>query len=125
MLLTLTLPRIGEQMTSGVIKTVHAAEGAALSVGGKLFDVIVDLSAIAPHDCPPISLYRIALREALWLRRLAVAARDEVPVGTPLALLTTTPDEPLDDPLPRPPARSPRVTIAGIVYEPEWWEGEG
>jgi pyruvate/2-oxoglutarate dehydrogenase complex dihydrolipoamide acyltransferase (E2) component len=118
-LLTLTLPRIGEYMTTAVIKTVYAAEGDALAPGAKLLDLSVDLSAVAPHDCPPIMLYRLALRDRAWLRRLAVAAEDEIEVGTVLARFSTEPDEPIEGE----PARAVRIAIAGIVGQTGWWEG--
>jgi len=115
LLLTLTLPTINELMTCAVIEKIHASPGSALPAGAKLLDVAVDLSAVAAHDCPPISLYRIVLRERAWLRRVDVARTDEVPAGTLLALLSTEETEPLD----RPPTREVRVTIAGILADAE------
>ena len=76
MLLTLTLPRIGEYMTTAVIRTVYGMEGMEMAVGSKLLDLSVDLSAIAAQDCPPVAMYRIALRDRAWLRELAVAFAD-------------------------------------------------
>jgi hypothetical protein len=118
-LLTLPLPRIGEYMTSAVIKKLHAAEGTALTPGAKLLDLTVDLSAAVPHDCPPISHYRVTLRDRVWLRRLAVAAGDEVEIGETLARFTTEPDEPLDGD----PVRAVRVSLAGILDTSDWWVG--
>ena len=120
MLLTLTLPRINEYMTTAVIETVYAADGTALRPGAKLFDLSVDLSKSIPHDCPPISYFRLALREAVWLRRLVVAKGDELDVGAPLAQFSTAPDEPLEGDS----ARAPRVTIAGIIFRPDWWSDD-
>lgn len=116
MLLNLTLPRILEPMTTALIDTVHAAEGSELALGAKLLDLTVDLSAGAAHDCPPISTYRIALRDRVWLRRMLVAADDEIEVGAPLALFSTEPDEPLD----AAPSRAVRVSLVGIVQQPSW-----
>ena len=115
MLLTLTLPRIQEQMTYGLVRRIYAAEGQALAVGTKLFDIRVDLSATAPHDCPPVSHYRLVVRERVWLRRLAVTEGDEAAVGATLAQLSTTADEPLDGG----PARAVRIAIAGIMTTEE------
>ena len=119
MLLSLARPRINEYMTTAVIRKIYAAEGDALNLGAKLLDLSVDLSAVAPHDCPPVSLDRIALRDRVFLRRLCVAPRDELPIGAALAQFSTEPDEALD----REPARTVRITLAGIVYPNEWWEG--
>jgi hypothetical protein len=119
MLLTLVLPRINEYMTTAVIRKVYATEGDALHLGAKFLDLSVDLSAVAPQDCPPVSHYRIALRDRAWLRRLDVASGDELGVGAAVALFSTDPDEPVDGE----PARAVRITLAGIVHPNEWWEG--
>jgi hypothetical protein len=118
LLLTLTLPRINDHMTTASIEAIHADVGAALAPGAKLLDLTVDLSAIAPQDCPPVSHYRLVLRDRVWLRRMALARGDEVDVGALVAEFTTTPDEPLDVE----PARAVRVTVAGILAQPEWWQ---
>jgi hypothetical protein len=117
LLLTLTLPRINEYMTTAVIKKIYASAGAALTVGAKLLDLSVDLSAVLPHDCPPVSLYRIALRDRVWLRGLDVAPGDEVGIGAALAHFSTEPDEPLGGE----PARAVRITLAGIIDQSGWW----
>lgn len=116
MLLNLTAPRINAYMTTAIVDAVHAAVGQALPVGGKLIDLTVDLSAAAPHDCPPIAHYRLTVRDKVWLRRLDVAPGDEPEVGASLALFSTEPDEPLD----AAPARPVRVAIAGIIAESAW-----
>jgi hypothetical protein len=118
LLLNLTLPRINEHMTSATIATVHAVVGTALPLGAKFLDLIVDLSAVAPHDCPPASMYRIALRDRVWVRKLAVASGDEVAVGAVVALFTTEPDESVEGE----PVRSVRVTVAGIIDSSTWFD---
>lgn len=117
MLLTLTLPRINDYMTTAVIKKIHAAAGASLTVGANLLDLSVDLSAVLPHDCPPVSLYRIALRDRVWLRRLDVAPGDEVEIGAALAQFSTE----LEEPLRGEPARAVRISLAGIIDHSDWW----
>jgi hypothetical protein len=118
LLLSLTLPRINAHMTTAIVGLVHAGVGAALPIGGKLMDLTIDLSAAAPHDCPPISHYRLTLRDKVWLRRLDVAAGDEPEVGASLALFSTEPDEPLD----AAPARAVRLAIAGVIAQSAWDE---
>jgi hypothetical protein len=120
MLLTVTLPRLQELMTVGQVTKIYAAEGQALAVGTKLFDLRVDLSAVTAHDCPPISDYRLMVRERAWVRRLAVRVRDEAPVGATLAELSTTPDEPLTGE----PTRAVRIAVAGILTVQEWLDEE-
>ena len=117
LLLTLTLPRLNDLMTAAVIETVHAVPGTALATGATLMDVSVDLSGVAAHDCPPISYFRIALREPAWLRHLAVGVGEVVPLNAPLAQFSTEANEPLAGK----PARAVRVTIAGILSAVEDW----
>jgi len=119
LLLTLTMPRINELATSAVVDAIHADVGAALSLGAKILDVRIDLSAIAPQDCPPASLYRLALRDRVFLRSLAVARGDEVEVGAVLATFSTERDEPLEGES----ARAVRVSVAGILAQPDDWDG--
>ncbi|MBS0410295.1 MAG: hypothetical protein JSR86_10305 [Proteobacteria bacterium] len=118
MLLSLLLPQINPYMTDAIVGVVHAAEGAAIPVGGKLMDLTVDLSAAAPHDCPAISHFRVTVRDRAFLRRLDVARGDTPRVGQPLALFSTEPDEPLDGP----PARAVRVAIVGVIPQSLWDE---
>jgi hypothetical protein len=111
LLLNLTLPRINVDMTCAIVDAIHVEVGTALAVGGMLLDLTIDLSAAAPHDCPPVSHFRLIVRDRVWLRRLNVAAGDQPPVGSPIALFSTEPDEPLDGA----PTRQVRVAIAGII----------
>jgi hypothetical protein len=117
MLLTLALPRFNDLMTSAVVEAIHAAPGTALAIGAKLMDVSVDLSAVAAHDCPPISHFRNVLREPATLRRLDVGVGDVVPANALVAQFSTQPDEPLDGA----PARQVRVTVAGILSAADDW----
>ena len=90
LLLALTLPRINEHMLSAVVAAVHPSAGAELAVGAKLVDLTVDLTAIAAQDCPPVSHFRMVVRERAWLRELAVARGDEIAVGTRVALFSAS-----------------------------------
>ncbi|MEO8304049.1 MAG: hypothetical protein ABI724_08010 [Betaproteobacteria bacterium] len=119
MLLTLALPRINEHMTTAKVTKVYVAEGDALVPGAKLVDLRVDLSAVLSHDCPPVSYYRIAMRDVARLRQLAIAPGDLLAIGAPIALFSTEAEEPMD----AEPARPVRITLAGIVPPDEWWEG--
>jgi len=111
LLLNLVLPRINVHMSTAIVDAIHAELGAALPVGGKLLDLTVDLGGVAPHDCPPVSHYRLTIRERAWLRRLDVESGDEPAIGTSIALFSTAPDEPLEGK----PERQIRVAIAGII----------
>jgi hypothetical protein len=120
LLLALSLHRINLQMTTAVVDSIYAEENTLIRTGAKLFDLKVDLSAISPQDCPPVSLYRVSLRETVWLRRLVVAVGDEPAVGSHLALFSTAADESIDCE----PARNVRTTTAGIISEwkPGLWD---
>jgi pyruvate/2-oxoglutarate dehydrogenase complex dihydrolipoamide acyltransferase (E2) component len=117
-LLNLNLPRINDYMTTAIVEALHAREGDDLAAGAKLLDLTVDLSLAAPHDCPPISHYRIVLRETAQLRRLCVRVGDEPLVGAPLAVFATEHDEAID----AEPGRRARIAIAAIMYQPSWGE---
>lgn len=116
MLLTLTIPRINDQMEAAVIDRLHMETGAALPIGAKLLDLKVDLSGAQAHDCPPVTYYRLVLRDRAWLRSLKVSAGDTCPVGTVMALFTTTEDEPLD----QSEGRELRTSIAAIIPPMGW-----
>jgi hypothetical protein len=116
LLLNLIVPRINDYMATAIVEKVYAADGQDLGIGAKLIDITVDLSAAAPHDCPPISHYRLVLREPARLRSVVVKRGDEPAVGAPLALFTTEPDEPLD----AGDGRPLRVTVAAILSQPAW-----
>jgi hypothetical protein len=117
-LITLTLPRIHELMTTARIEAVYVATGQELGVGARLADITVDLSSLAAQDCPPISHYRLLLRERLWVRELAMAAGDDLTVGALLARFSQDPHEPLVG-----PAREARVSMAGILPPAGAWGG--
>ena len=117
MILMVTLPQINPIMKSASVEAFYPSEGGLLLPGAKLLDVRIDLSLAVAHDCPPVSFHRIALRDRVWLRRMLVQPGDDVPVGGPLALLSTEPDENLDTPS----QREARISIAGILHQSDWW----
>ena len=116
MRLELNLSAIVPQMTGAKVLRWLAQEGAALGIGAGLLEIEVDLSSFVAHDCPPVSYYRIVLREVAYLRRAAVAAGEVVPVGALVAQLSPMADAPLDGMA----ARRLRVNVAGII--PNWDE---
>jgi hypothetical protein len=106
------LPAIVPEMTDGKIYSILSQEGTQIPVGGPLLEIVVDLSNLVAHDCPPISLYRVFLREVAWLRKLQIKPDDIASVGTLLAILSTTASEPLDERAERPI----RVSVAGVLW---------
>jgi hypothetical protein len=116
-LFELKLPKINEQMDTALIETVHQVEGPQLKMGSKLFDVSIDLSSAFSQNCPPISYYRLVVRENLVLRRLCVSPGDRVAPGGRIALFASSADEPIDGQ----PAREVRVMTAGINFHDDMW----
>lgn len=116
MILSLEMPRMGEQMASGVVEKRYVAEGSAIQPGSRLFDVRVDLGVIAPQDCPPVYTFRIVSREKGWVRQVAPSVGDLCKVGQVLALVSTEPQEPLT----AAPGRHLRVTSAGVLSDSGW-----
>jgi hypothetical protein len=116
MLLSMIVPAINVHMTHATIMRIHAEPGQALMPGSKLMDLRVDLSAAFPQDCPPISYYRIVLRERACLRALLIAPGADVRPGQALGVMSTEADEAMGGE----PARAIRVTTAGILWQPDW-----
>ena len=63
MLFELKMPKLNDNMDTGLIETAYGAEGSALKLGSKLLDISVDLSRAFSQNCPPVSYYRLVLRE--------------------------------------------------------------
>jgi len=116
LLLSLTLGRLNEHMTLGLVDKVHMASGASLPVGAKLLDIKVDLSGAQAHDCPPITYFRLVSRDRVWLRDLKITVGQSCEVGTLMALFSTTPDEPLEQPI----EREVRTSVAAIIPPMGW-----
>ncbi len=103
-------------MSFAKIEKVFVIEGQFLTPGVKLFDLRIDLSAVAAHDCPPVSFFRLAFRDRARLRRLSVADGDIRETGSELALFSTEEEEPIRGI----PVRPARFTTAGIIYASDW-----
>jgi pyruvate/2-oxoglutarate dehydrogenase complex dihydrolipoamide acyltransferase (E2) component len=113
----LVLPKMIEHMTAATIEAVHVAPGRSLRAGEKLMDVSVDLGGAFLQNCPPISYYRLVLREAATLERVCVAPGDQCEPGAVLALFGSNADEPDDGTMGRPV----RVATAGILPGSWMW----
>jgi hypothetical protein len=119
MIYQLRLPMIVNQMTGATVECLHAKPGDSLKMGSKLFDISVDLSSAFAQECPPISFFRIVMREAAWLRKLEVVPGKFSQLDEEMAIFSTSPDEDLD----QPGARVVRTTVAGIVHHDRMWTG--
>jgi hypothetical protein len=113
------LPLISPHMVEARIECLHATPGTALKSGAKLFDLSVDLSNNFAQDCPPISFFRVILREPAILREFRPAVGDLCAVGDLIAIFSATPDEPLDASA----ARGIRFATAGIIRHADMWTG--
>jgi hypothetical protein len=117
MLYDLRLPKINPNMSAAVVECVYTKPGTLLKAGDKLFDLSVDLSSGFSQYCPPISYFRVVVREKFWLQKTFVVPGDNCEVGAALALFSTDQDEPLE----ATPARAIRITTAGIAHHPGLW----
>lgn len=114
MILSLSLPRVGEEMRAGTIHRVLARAGDPLRPGTPIVEVRVDLSAAKAQDCPPVFYFRLIATERAHLRTIAAEAGAVLDVGAPLGVATTTADESADGP----PARGLRTTSVAIQVDP-------
>ncbi len=117
MLCSLLLPRIMEPMTVALVETVYGEPDQQMKSGDRLLDLTIDLSGAFLQNCPPISHYRLVLRERAALRRLLVQPGDEIEPGACLALFTTDPGESAEGAV----ARPLRVATAAILAHPGMW----
>jgi hypothetical protein len=106
-------------MSEALMECLYTAPGSALKTGDKLFDVSVDLSNNFSQDCPPVSFFRIIIREAAVLRDLRVSRGQPCKVGELIAVFSTATDEATD----QPPQRGIRFATAGIIHHSEMWTG--
>jgi pyruvate/2-oxoglutarate dehydrogenase complex dihydrolipoamide acyltransferase (E2) component len=112
-----SLPQISPQMPEAVIECLYPVAGAALKSGDKLLDLSVDLSSSFAQDCPPISYFRIIMRENVVLREFHVSRGQACKVGELIAVFSTVADEPKD----RPAQRGIRFATAGILQHSGMW----
>jgi hypothetical protein len=121
MLYELRLTKINPNMNAAVVECIYAQEGSALKAGDKLFDLSVDLSSGFSQYCPPISYFRVVLREKAWLRKLFVIPGDSCDVGQLVAVLSAEQSTPEEETSVRPL----RVTTAGIAHHSGMWSASG
>ncbi len=112
MIFEVRLPLIMPQMSAATVECLYVEPGEAVKMGSKLADLRVDLSSAFAQECPPVSYYRIVLRERAFVRSISATPGDLLEVDAPFVLFSTDPDEPLDPPATRPM----RTTIAGIMH---------
>ncbi len=104
-------------MARAKIDAVLVRLDTKIAVGQTILELTVDLSDQFPHDCPPVSHYRLCACEAAWVRQLSTSAGENVPVGAPLAIFSNTADEAMEN-----HARRPlRTTIVGVTRQWQAW----
>lgn len=114
MILSLSLPRVNEQMQSGLVHKVLARTGEPLRPGTPLLEIRVDLGASMAQDCPPQLFFRLLATERGHLRSLSAAVGDILSPGAALGVATTTPDEGVEGPA----GRALRTTLVAIQVDP-------
>ncbi|GBQ28190.1 hypothetical protein HLH34_01195 [Gluconacetobacter azotocaptans] len=119
MLYEFKLPVIVPQMSGATIECLYGARDDSLRLGSKLMDLSVDLSSAFAQECPPVSFYRLVLRETVYLRKIDVVPGQHCALGDRIALFSTDPSEPIDQET----TRQVRCTIAGIIHHDGMWTG--
>ncbi len=112
MIIEFKLPLINAHMTEARVERIYAEPGARMKIGEKLLDLSVRLGEAFAQDCPPISYFRVVVRESVVFRRLPTAPGQAIQVGELIALFSSLEDESLD----QTPQRGLRFVTAGIVY---------
>jgi hypothetical protein len=120
MILNLTLPLLSPHMSEAVIECLFSTSGSELKTGAKLLDVSVDLSSAFAQECPPISFFRIIMRENVFLRELRVSPGQRCKAGEVIAIFGTTANEAGDQVAAQ---RAVRFATAGIVHHSKMWTG--
>jgi hypothetical protein len=119
MILDFKLPAISPHMTEALIECLYATPGAPVKPGDKLLDLSVNLNNAFEQDCPPISFFRVIVREKAVLREFRAARGESRKLDEVVAIFSTDPDEPLDQPA----QRGIRVATAGIIHHAGLWTG--
>lgn len=117
MIYAFRLPTINPHMSGARIECLYAQPGDALKMGSKLLDLGVDLSSAFAQECPPVSYFRVVLREPVILREFKVQLGEYCEVGQLIALFSTTTDEDLN----AESARDIRTATAGIIHHDGLW----
>jgi hypothetical protein len=119
MIYAFRLPTINPHMSAARIECIYAEPGNALKIGSKLFDLGIDLSSSFAQECPPVSFFRVVLREPVFFRKLKVVRGQLCELGELVALFSTEPDETLTVA----PVRDIRFAVAGIIHHDGMWTG--
>jgi hypothetical protein len=117
MLYEFRLPKINPNMSAATLECIYVQPGTLLKSGDKLFDLSVDLSSGYSQYCPPISYFRVVMREKLWLQKTMLSLGDSCEVGSLLALFTAEKTDSIEDP----PTRTIRIATAGIAHHQGLW----
>jgi len=114
MILSLTLPRMGDLTRPGTVHRVIAHAGDALRPGTPLLEIRVDLDGANARDCPALIYYRLIATERAYLRSLLVETGDVVEVAAAIGVATTIATEALAGP----PVRALRTSSVSIQVHP-------
>jgi hypothetical protein len=93
MILSLSLPKISEQLLGATVHRILAKSGDELRPGTPLFEIVADLGASGDQDCPPVQCFRIVATERAYLNRLLVSIGENLGPGAQLGVATTIVDE--------------------------------
>ncbi|HEY5263477.1 MAG TPA: hypothetical protein VIJ37_00680 [Steroidobacteraceae bacterium] len=114
MILSLSLPRVGESTGHATVHRLLARTGDVLRPGTALLEVRVDLGAAKAQDCPPLFYFRIIATEHAHLRALQVSPGEALEVGRSFGVATTEMSESFAEPA----IRKLRTTSVAIQVDP-------
>jgi hypothetical protein len=119
MIFDFKLPLISPHMSEALVECLYATPGSTVRAGDKLLDLSIDLSSAFAQDCPPVSFFRIIMRENAILREFRLACGQACKVGELIAVFSTGADEVKDFPA----QRGVRFVTAGIIHHGGMWTG--
>ncbi len=119
MILDFKLPAVSPHVNEALLECIYVSAGTAVKPGDKLLDLSVNLNNAFEQDCPPVSFFRVIVREKAIMREFRAARGESRKLDEVVAIFSTDPNEPLDQPA----QRGLRVATAGIIHHAGLWTG--
>jgi hypothetical protein len=119
MIIQYRLSEFVPSMSSAIIECIHVSASDLVRPGSKFLDLSVDLTSAFAQECPPISFFRVIIRESAWLRKLDAIPGQRHEIASVVAIFSTTENEDLDQPV----TRDIRTSTAGILHHQGMWTG--
>lgn len=102
MLLELQVPGVTDLVREATVLRVLVEPGTRIERGTRLVEMRVNLGQVVAQNCTPVFDFRVVANEAGWVRSVNVAPGDIAATGSPLAVVSSVPDESPEGPVGRP-----------------------